>query len=133
MSSKRIQNYEEALQRLIDRNERISFDAVALEAGRDRGAIKGNDSEIIALKQKITIAKNLQSMKNGSLTDNEKYLSTLKELKEWKEKYKELKSDNIVKTGQINSLVYENFNLKRQLEQYIDKRENIIEIVKNKK
>ena len=130
MSSKRIKNYEDALQRLLDRNESISFDAVAIEAGRDRGAIKGNDPEIIALKQKITIAKNLQKMKNGGLTDHEKYLSTLKEVKELKEKLKEEKSKNAAKAGQINSLIYENFNLKRQLDQYIDKRGNIIELIK---
>jgi hypothetical protein len=130
MSSKRIQNYEDALQRLLDRNESISFDAVAIEAGRDRGAIKGNDPEIIALKQKIKIAKNLQNMKNGGLTDYEKYLSILKEVKKLKEELKEEKSKNIAKAGQINSLIYENFNLKSQLDQYVSTRENIIKLIK---
>ena len=50
MSSKRVKLYEEALQRLIEQDKRISFDAVALEAGRERGAIKGNDPEIVELK-----------------------------------------------------------------------------------
>lgn len=130
MTSKRIKNYEDALQRLLDRNESISFDAVAIEAGRDRGAIKGNDPEIIALKQKIKIAKNLQNMKNGDLTDYEKYLSILKVVKKLKEELKEEKSKNAAKAGQINSLIYENFNLKSQLDQYISTRKNIIEIVK---
>ena len=57
MSSKRVKLYEEALQRLIEQDKRISFDAVALEAGRERGAIKGNDPEIVELKNKITAAK----------------------------------------------------------------------------
>lgn len=112
MSSKRIKPYEEALQRLIEQDKRISFDAVALEAGRQRGAIKGNDPEIIELKNKITAAKNLQKIKNGGTTDTQKNSALLKEIKELKTKIKALKEKNAIKTGQINNLVYETIRLK---------------------
>ena len=99
MTSKRIQVYEDALLRLIESGKRISFDAVALEAGRDRGAIKGNEPEIIELKNKITEAKNLQKLKNGGTTDAQKNSELLREIKELKGLIKELKEQNAVKTG----------------------------------
>lgn len=131
MSSKRVKIYEEALQRLIDRNEKISFDAVALEAGRDRGAIKGNHPEIIELKNKIIEAKNLQKLKNGGTTDAQKNSALLKEIQKLKEVIKDLKASNAAKAGQINNLVVENFRIKNKLSEYQKDNGNILSIVKD--
>ena len=131
MSSKRVKLYEEALQRLIEQDKRISFDAVALEAGRQRGAIKGNDPEIIELKNKITAAKNLQKIKNGGTTDTQKNSALLKEIKELKTKIKALKEKNAIKTGQINNLVYENHKIKNKLSEYQKGNNSILSIVKD--
>ena len=131
MSSKRVKIYEEALQRLIDRNEKISFDAVALEAGRDRGAIKGNHPEIIELKNKIIEARNLQKLKNGGTTDAQKNSALLKEIQKLKEVIKDLKASNAAKAGQINNLVVENFRIKNKLSEYQKDNGNILSIVKD--
>jgi hypothetical protein len=131
MTSKRIQVYEDALLRLIESGKRISFDAVALEAGRDRGAIKGNEPEIIELKNKITEAKNLQKLKNGGTTDAQKNSELLREIKELKGLIKELKEQNAVKTGQINSLVYENHRIKNKLSDYQKGNGSILSVVRN--
>lgn len=131
MSSKRVKLYEEALQRLIEQDKRISFDAVALEAGRERGAIKGNDPEIFELKNKITAAKNLQKLKNGGTTDAQKNSDLLKEIKDLKEKNKDLKEKNATKAGQINNLVYENHKLKNKLTEYQKGNGSILSVVGN--
>ncbi len=131
MSSKRVKLYEEALQRLIEQDKRISFDAVALEAGRDRGAIKGNDPEIIELKNKITTAKNLQKLKNGGTTDAQKNSDLLNEIKELKKRIKDLKEKNSAKAGQINNLVYENHKLKNKLSEYQKGNGSILSVVRN--
>lgn len=130
MSSKRVQIYEEALHRLIEKGVRISFDAVAMEAGRDRGAIKGNDLEIIELKNKITEAKNLQKLKNGGVTDAQKNSALLKEIKDLKQKIKELKESNAIKTGQINKLIYENFRIKNKLSEYQKGNASFLSLIK---
>lgn len=131
MSSKRVQIYEEALHRLIEKGVRISFDAVALEAGRDRGAIKGNDPEIIKLKNKITAAKNLQKLKNGGTTDTQKNSYLLKKINELKKEIKDLKEKNAAKAGQINNLVYENQKFKNKLSEYQKGSRSILSIVKD--
>lgn len=131
MSSKRVKLYEEALQRLIEQDKRISFDAVALEAGRERGAIKGNDPEIVELKNKITAAKNLQKLKNGGTTDAQKNSNLLNEIRELKKEIKDLKEKNAAKAGQINNLVHENHKLKNKLSEYQKGNGNILSIVKD--
>ena len=123
--------YEDALLRLIEGGKRISFDAVALEAGRDRGAIKGSEPEIIALKNKITEAKNLQKLKNGGTTDAQKNSELLQEIKKLKEKVKELKEENAVKVGQINSLIHENHRIKNKLSEYQKGNGTLLSIAKN--
>lgn len=94
MSSKRVKLYEEALQRLIEQDKRISFDAVALEAGRERGAIKGNDPEIVELKTRSPQQKSSKN-KNGGTTDTQKNSALLNEIKELKAKIKELKREKM--------------------------------------
>ena len=130
MSSKRVKLYEEALQRLIEQDKRISFDAVALEAGRERGAIKGNDPEIVELKNKITAAKIFKN-KNGGTTDTQKNSALLNEIKELKAKIKELKEKNAIKAGQINNLVHENHKIKNKLSEYQKGNHSILSIVKD--
>lgn len=131
MSSKRVKLYEEALQRLIEQNKRISFDAVALEAGRERGAIKGDDLEIIELKNKIIEVKNLQKLKNGGTTDAQKNSVLLKKIRELKEVIRELKEQNSAKAGQINNLIHENFRIRNKLSEYQKSNSSILSIVKD--
>jgi len=120
MSSKSIQRYYDALKRLeanepiiLPKGTKINNDTVALEAGRRRGAIKGNSPEIIELKKQIYENKikvspkpipkkdsNIDSEYQKLLTSYKlqiaKLASTLYELQQVKAELKILQEKNLI-------------------------------------
>jgi hypothetical protein len=120
MWSKSIQRYYDALKRLqenepiiLPKGSKINNDTVALEAGRKRGAIKGNSPEIIELKRQIYESKikliSKAIPKKDSNRDSEyqkllanykiqsaKLASTLFELQQVKAELKTLQEKNLI-------------------------------------
>ncbi|MEB6625376.1 MULTISPECIES: hypothetical protein [Acinetobacter calcoaceticus/baumannii complex] len=126
--SKAIIAYYAALERLINQEKRISFDAVALEAGRGRGAIKGNTIEITQLKNAITLAKEEQE-KKLKRRDPQNKLAELNRVKDnYKVKYKELLKINASLMEQLASTIFELAELKLEIKKNSSSNSNIIKI-----
>lgn len=123
--SKAIKNFEDALQRLIDGKPRIisipysiNNDTVALEAGRQRGAIKKSRPELAELLKAIVKAEACRTSKNVTekidvrdikLQEAHKKIQMLEaELSEIKDKYKK-------QLEQLTSVMYRNNQLQREL------------------
>ncbi|QDK97119.1 hypothetical protein FM020_04130 [Acinetobacter tandoii] len=123
--SKAIKNFEDALQRLIDGKPRIisipysiNNDTVALEAGRQRGAIKKSRPELAELLKAIAKAEACRTSKNVTekidvrdikLQEAHKKIQLLEaELSEIKDKYKK-------QLEQLTSVMYRNNQLQREL------------------
>ncbi|WP_171334279.1 hypothetical protein [Acinetobacter soli] len=124
--SKSVKAYYSALDRLISQNKRISYDAVALEAGRGRGAIKGNSLEIIELKKAISKAKDEQTIKTNLNSPQEK-LANAKRIKDnYRLKYEELKKINEILLTQLVSTVFELEELKIEFERVLKSKKNIL-------
>ena len=131
-----IQNYRDSLARLI-RNEgniikgtyKINFDTVALEASRERGAIKGNSEEILSLKQDILEAERIRNERSSNFL-----LDTRQLLKAKNHKYKELLVENQklnteieTLSGQLASVIYQLALAKKEI---LDNK-GVIDFVKN--
>ncbi|MEB6666851.1 hypothetical protein MXM33_07375 [Acinetobacter vivianii] len=130
--SKPIIEYYAALSRLIDQERRISFDSVALEAGRGRGAIKGNTIEITQLKNDITLAK-VDQEKRLKRRDSKYKLTELSRVKDnYKVKYKELLKINSSLMEQLASTIFELAELKLEIQKLSPPKSNIIQINKLK-
>ncbi|HCA5151954.1 TPA: hypothetical protein MW187_003563 [Acinetobacter baumannii] len=126
--SKAIIAYYAALARLIDQERRISFDSVALEAGRGRGAIKGNTVEITRLKNAITLAK-VDQEKKLKRRDSQVKLTELNRVKEnYKVKYQELLKINSSLMEQLASTIFELAELKLEIQKLSPTKSNIIKI-----
>ncbi|MEN8320007.1 hypothetical protein [Acinetobacter junii] len=126
--SKAIIAYYAALARLIDQERRISFDSVALEAGRGRGAIKGNKNEITQLKNAITLAK-VEQEKTLNRRDSQYKLTELNRVKDnYKFKYKELLKINSSLMEQLASTIFELAELKLEIQKLSSSKTNIIKI-----
>lgn len=126
--SKAIIAYYAALERLIDQEKRISFDAVALEAGRGRGAIKGNTIEITQLKDAITLAKEDQDKKLKRRDPKYKLAESNRLNDNYKVKYKELLKINNSLMEQLASTIFELAELKLEFKKVSSSDSNIIKI-----
>lgn len=131
-----IQDYRDALARLIS-NEgviitgdyKINFDTVALEAKRQRGAIKGNTEEILTLKQDILEAEKKRNYKNQSSKSNVRKILKAKNVKyqELELENEKLKAEVEVLSGQLASVIYQLALAKKE----ILENKNIINFTKN--
>ncbi|HFP7023718.1 TPA: hypothetical protein ACHKB2_001572 [Acinetobacter baumannii] len=133
MSQKSMNEYYSALDRLIrdepmnlEKGAKINFDTVALEAGRGRGAIKGDSEEIRNLKIKINEAQTLKKKKNADRAN-------AKEIKDWKgkyfqlkEKYENLGREQKVQAEQLVSVIFQLAETKKELANIMRKNNNII-------
>lgn len=122
MSQKSINEYYSALNRLIiddpiylEKGTKINFDTVALEAGRGRGAIKGNSQEIVALKIKIKEAQLLKERQSKSKNAISKNIDWKIKYMKLKDEYLSLKSEQKVQAEQLVSLIFELAEMKKKL------------------
>lgn len=123
--SKAIKNFYDALQRLIDGKPKIIIgsysinnDTVAIEAGRQRGAIKKSRPELAELLVAIAKAEEMRTGRSGSGSMNvyevrlqaaQKKIETLEaELQEVNDKYKK-------QLVQLNTLSFRNYELQRKI------------------
>ncbi|NNH39584.1 hypothetical protein [Acinetobacter terrae] len=127
-TSKAIKAYYIALQHLKDTDQRISFDAVALAAGRGRGAIKGSTSEIIKLKKDILEAKKSQNEKHKQKCPQQKLSESNRIKEDYKAKYEKVSKINAVLIDQLASTVFELEELKLELKRILKAQNNIINI-----
>lgn len=126
--SKATKAYYSALKRLIDEGKRISFDAVALEAGRGRGAIKGNTLEIMELKKAIRHAKEEQDSKFKQSSPIHKLAESNRIKHNYREKYQEVIQINNVLMDQLVSTIFELEELKLEMQKILNIQNNIIKI-----
>ncbi|EOQ61107.1 hypothetical protein F935_03453 [Acinetobacter calcoaceticus ANC 3811] len=138
MSQKSMNEYYSALERLIkdepinlEKGTKINFDTVALEAGRGRGAIKGDSEEIRNLKLKINEAQTLKKKKNSAK-------EIAKETKDWKakylkikEKYENLEREQKIQAEQLVSVIFQLAETKKELTNFMSKNDNLIRFNKN--
>lgn len=121
-----INSYYAALERLIKHNKKISFDAVAMEAGRGRGAIKGNTREVKELKEAIILAKNEQNL-NFKKKSSVHKLSEAQRIKEnYKTKYEEVLKINDKLLNDLCNVIFELAELKIEMSKILDSKDNII-------
>ncbi|TMS45875.1 hypothetical protein [Acinetobacter lwoffii] len=111
-----IQDYRDALARLISNkgvvitgDYKINFDTVALEAKRQRGAIKGNTEDILTLKQDILEAEKKRNYKNQSSESEVRKILKAKNAKyqELELENKKLKAEVEILSGQLASVIYQ--------------------------
>lgn len=126
--SKALVNLNEALNRLIintpirvPKGSKINNDTVALEAGLKRGAVKRSRPELAELLDNIkeAEAKRLgkeSSKKSSKIVMQNETLKLKQQLKQLQEKYD-------VQLSQINSLIFENYRLKRE-NQFLNEENN---------
>ncbi|MFL1423582.1 hypothetical protein ACJOWW_03805 [Acinetobacter baumannii] len=126
--SKATNAYYAALKRLIDEGKRISFDSVALEAGRGRGAIKGNTVEIKALKEAILHAKIEQDSKLKRTSPQHKLVEANRIKDNYRAKYEEIVQINNALMEQLVSTVFELEELKLEMQSLLKSKNNIIKI-----
>ena len=123
--SKALINLNEALNRLISntpiripKGSKINNDTVALEAGLKRGAVKRSLAELLD-DIKEAEAKRLgkeYSKKNSKIVLQTEALKLKQQLNELQEKYD-------TQLSQINSLIFENHRLKREI-QFLNEENN---------
>ena len=139
--SKAIKNFEDALQRLIDRKPTIvthpysiNNDTVALEAGRKRGAIKKSRPELAELLVAIAEAESRRIGQNG------KDKADVRDIKrtEAKEKIKQLEAELAevnekyqAQKAQIAEVSYRNLQLHRELQGFKQSNNNLLDFMKN--
>lgn len=126
--SKALINLNEALNRLISntpirvpKGSKINNDTVALEAGLKRGAVKRSRPELAELLDDIKEAEAKRlgkeySKKNSKIVLQSETLKLKQQLKELKDKYD-------AQLSQINSLIFENHQLKREI-QFLNEENN---------
>lgn len=126
--SKALINLNEALTRLISntpirvpKGSKINNDTVALEAGLKRGAVKRSRPELAELLDNIKAAEAKRlgkeySKKNSKIVMQNETLKLKQQLKDLQEKYD-------VQLSQINSLIFENHRLKREI-QFLNEENN---------
>lgn len=126
--SKALVNLNEALNRLIasapirvPKGSKINNDTVALEAGLKRGAVKRSRPELAELLDDIKEAEAKRlgkeySKKNSKIVMQKEALKLKQQLKELQEKYD-------AQLSQINSLIFENHRLKREI-QFLNEENN---------
>lgn len=126
--SKALINLNEALNRLISntpirvpKGSKINNDTVALEAGLKRGAVKRSRPELAELLDDIKEAEAKRlgkeySKKNSKIVMQNEALKLKQQLKELQEKYD-------AQLSQINSLIFENHRLKREI-QFLNEENN---------
>lgn len=129
--SKALINLNEALNRLISntpirvpKGSKINNDTVALEAGLKRGAVKRSRPELAELLDNIKEAEAKRlgkeySKKNSKIVMQKETLKLKQQLKELQEKYD-------AQLSQINTLIFENHRLKREIEFINDENNNKI-------
>lgn len=131
-----IQDYRDALARLISDkgvvitgDYKINFDTVALEAKRQRGAIKGNTEDILTLKQDILEAEKKRNYKNQSSESEVRKILKAKNAKyqELELENKKLKAEVEILSGQLASVIYQLALAKKE----ILENKNIINFTKN--
>lgn len=133
MSQKSMNEYYSALERLIkdepinlEKGAKINFDTVALEAGRGRGAIKGDSEEIKNLKIKIQEAQLLKKKSNfrkNNINENKDWKAKYFELKE---KYENLGKEQQVQAEQLVSVILQLAETKKELSNFMLKNDNLI-------
>ncbi|MBP4064355.1 hypothetical protein ACJOYF_03910 [Acinetobacter baumannii] len=128
--SKATKAYYIALKHLVNEGKRISFDAVALEAGRGRGAIKGDSHEIRALKEAILKAKEEQESKLKRNSPQHKLAESIRIKDNYRAKYEEVVQINNVLMEQLASTVFELEELKLEMQRILKNQNNIIKIKK---
>ncbi|MEA1227987.1 hypothetical protein ODQ17_01310 [Acinetobacter sp. IRS14] len=128
--SKATKAYYAALKRLISEGKRVSFDAVAIEAGRGRGAIKGASHEIRALKEAILKAKEEQESKLKRNSQQHKLAESIRIKDNYRAKYEEIVQINNVLMEQLASTVFELEELKIEMQRILKNQNNIIKIKK---
>ncbi|HFS7497154.1 hypothetical protein KPE82_08275 [Acinetobacter baumannii] len=133
MSLKSIKDYYSALNRLInddpiyvEKGSKINFDTVALEAGRGRGAIKGNSQEIITLKIKIKEAQLLKEKQSDCKISIKKNIDWKIKYMKLKDEYLSLKSEQKVQAEQLVSVIFELAEMKKKLAMYNLDNDNLI-------
>lgn len=126
--SKALINLNEALNRLISntpirvpKGSKINNDTVALEAGLKRGAVKRSRPELAELLDDIQEAEAKRlgkeySKKNSKIVLQTEALKLKQQLNELQEKYD-------TQLSQINSLIFENHRLKREI-QFLNEENN---------
>ena len=119
--SKALLNLNEALNRLVSntpirvpKDSKINNDTVALEAGLKRGAVKRSRPELAELLDDIKEAEAKRlgkeySKKNSKIVMQNEALKLKQQLKELQEKYD-------AQLSQINTLIFENHRLKREID-----------------
>ena len=119
--SKALINLNEALNRLISntpirvpKGSKINNDTVALEAGLKRGAVKRSRPELAELLDDIKEAEAKRlgkeySKQNSKIVMQNEALKLKQQLKELQEKYD-------AQLSQINTLIFENHRLKREID-----------------
>lgn len=124
-STKAINDYTLALEELIKNNEKITFDAVSIKAGRGKGAIKGNSPEILQLREKIIKAKTAQ--KESKLIKHPQYQITqaLRIKNNYRARYNELKYEYDAQATQILSLLAELADTQLELRMVLQKLNNL--------
>ena len=129
--SKALINLNEALNRLISntpirvpKGSKINNDTVALEAGLKRGAVKRSRPELAELLDDIKEAEAKRlgkeySKKNSKIVMQTETLKLKQQLKELQDKYD-------TQLSQINSLIFENHRLKREIQFLTQENDNKI-------
>ncbi|USE83854.1 hypothetical protein [Acinetobacter tibetensis] len=126
--SKALINLNEALNRLISntpirvpKGSKINNDTVALEAGLKRGAVKRSRPELAELLDDIKEAEAKRLGKEYSKKNSKIVLQT--ETLKLKQQLKELQDKYDAQLSQINSLIFENHQLKREI-QFLNEENN---------
>ncbi len=129
--SKALLNLNEALNRLVSntpirvpKDSKINNDTVALEAGLKRGAVKRSRPELAELLDDIKEAEAKRlgkeySKKNSKIVMQKETLKLKQQLKELQDKYD-------TQLSQINSLIFENHRLKREIQFLTQENDNKI-------
>lgn len=126
--SKALINLNEALNRLISntplrvpKGSKINNDTVALEAGLKRGAVKRSRPELAELLDDIKEAEAKRLGKEYSKKNSKIVMQ--KEASKLKQQLKELQEKYDAQLSQINSLIFENHRLKREI-QFLNEENN---------
>lgn len=129
--SKALINLNEALNRLISntpirvpKGSKINNDTVALEAGLKRGAVKRSRPELAELLDDIKEAEAKRLGKEYS--KNNSKIVMQKETLKLKQQLKELQDKYDTQLSQINSLIFENHRLKREIQLLTQENDNKI-------
>lgn len=139
--SKAIKNFEDALQRLIDGQPKfithpysINNDTVALEAGRKRGAIKKSRLELAELLVAIMEAEARRTGKNGKEKADVRDIKLAEakdRIKKLEDQLSEINEKYQAQKAQIAEVLYQNLQLRRELQGYKQKNNKLLDFMKN--